>query len=422
LPNPPAMAAMGCAGLPPLAAAELAALGLAAEGDEVDGPEAGIDATPRTQAFEEAYHRTPRLTVLGRGSFGVTYAARSSKDPKVRCAVKEISMTMLSEKHRREALAESELLRTLSHRNVVACFDAVLTGACLYIVMECATQGDLSRHIGARRETGEIFPEDTVMVLFVQICSALAYIHKQKIMHRDLKPANIFVFGDGDLSGSTLKLGDFGLGKVFKGASMATSTVGSPSYFSPEVCRSKPYGRKSDLWSLGVVLYELAALALPFNARVVPALARVICLSEPSPLPERYGPQLHVLVAQLLQKAPERRPTAAGVLEDPYLQRYLARLPATSPVQGPGHGGEPGGRGAEKKKAPADPDLPVVRGVFQEHDDVDCGSISVEKLSQTFQKLSPSLTPRALSRLLDAAGVKRGDEVDYDQFLEWLYH
>merc|ERR1740138_732557 len=104
------------------------------------------------------------------------------------------------------------LLRKLARRSVVASVDTVLTGTCLYIIMECANSGDLARHIRAQLACGTLFEEASVMAVFVQVCDALRYIHEKRILHRDLKPANIFVFGDGDLSTCDVKLGDFGLG------------------------------------------------------------------------------------------------------------------------------------------------------------------------------------------------------------------
>jgi len=393
--------------------------------------EAAYEPTPRTRAFDVAYQRTPRLTVLGRGSFGVTFAVRPSKDPQMRYAAKEIPMAQLSEKKRREAFAESELLRTLTHKNIVKCVDTFLTGASLYIVMECATRGDLARHIQGQRETGELFSEATVMTVFSQVCSALAYIHMRKIMHRDLKPANVFVFGSGELLECDVKLGDFGLGKAFEGTTMAQSTVGSPSYFSPEICRSKPYGRKSDIWSLGVVLYELTTLTLPFSAKVVPAVARMICLTEPAPLPEQYTAELGVLVASLLRKDPGDRPAAAALLQDPLVQRYLRDTgllncsgsfgSTQSSELAASHSSGTFTKSMGEAIAPEHSGLDMVRETFRVYDPSGRGMISVDKLVQVCLGVAPDLTHSMVVHLLAVADGMHGDAVDYGQFLEWLY-
>merc|ERR1712232_695853 len=93
--------------------------------------------------------------------------------------------------------------------------------------------------------------------------------------------------------------------------------------FSPEVCRSKPYGRKSDVWALGVVLYELASLVVPFNARTVPAVAWMICKDEPDPLSDEYSPELHELTSLLLKKDPADRPAAKAVASCAFVLRFL---------------------------------------------------------------------------------------------------
>lgn len=115
------------------------------------------------------------------------------------------------------------------------------------------------------------------MRIFVQICLALKHVHNNNILHRDLKSQNIFL-----TSKAIVKLGDFGIAKVLDATDdQAKTQIGTPYYLSPEICESKPYGRASDVWSLGVVLFELAALEMPFQAPSLPMLVQRICYSEP---------------------------------------------------------------------------------------------------------------------------------------------
>jgi len=121
---------------------------------------------------------------------------------------------------------------------------------------ECRLEGDLGYHIKRKKKQNEFFPEPVILNWFLQICFALDYVHQQKILHRDIKTTNIFVTSSG-----AVKLGDFGISKLLENTEDAAMTVvGTPYYMSPEVCQSKPYTYKSDVWALGCVLYELCSL------------------------------------------------------------------------------------------------------------------------------------------------------------------
>ncbi len=116
----------------------------------------------------------------------------------------------------------------------------------------------------------------------------LEYIHGRKILHRDIKLTNIFLTGN-----NTVKLGDFGISRVLESTCEAAMTVvGTPYYMSPEVCESKPYTYKSDVWSLGCVLYELCALDHPFMADNLLGLVYKIVTEIPSSIPMMYSEEL----------------------------------------------------------------------------------------------------------------------------------
>lgn len=118
----------------------------------------------------------------------------------------------------------------------------------------------------------QYWSEDHVLNWFTQICLALKHVHDRKILHRDLKSQNIFL-----TKNNMIKLGDFGIARVLSETkSKAKTVVGTPYYLSPEIIQSKPYSFKSDIWSLGVLLYEMCALQPPFNAQSLHQLARKI--------------------------------------------------------------------------------------------------------------------------------------------------
>lgn len=121
--------------------------------------------------------------------------------------------------------------------------------------------------------------------MFTQICLAIKHIHDRKILHRDLKSQNVFMTRSG-----IAKLGDFGIAKVLSStADNAKTIVGTPYYLSPEIIENKPYNFKSDIWSLGVLLYEMCALKPPFNGASLHILALQIVRGVYQPLPAHYS-------------------------------------------------------------------------------------------------------------------------------------
>ena len=132
----------------------------------------------------------------------------------------------------------------------------------------------------------------------------------QIILHRDLKPENVFL-----TNGSTVKLGDFGLSKLLSAHDFASTYVGTPFYMSPEICSSERYSGKSDVWSLGCIMYELCSLEPPFNARSHLELIQKIRLGKVKPLPTRYSKELGMVIASCLRVNPDERPDTAQMLQ-----------------------------------------------------------------------------------------------------------
>jgi len=168
--------------------------------------------------------------------------------------------------------------------------------------MEYADSGDLKTKLNK----GKCYlPENEVLDYFTQICLALKHIHDRKILHRDLKSQNIFLS-----SGGLVKLGDFGVAKCLDYTlENANTFTGTPFYLSPEILQNQPYSFKSDIWSLGIVLYELCSLSLPFEASNFPSLALKISKGTYKEIPKMYSKELHYLVSMLLKTDHEKRPT-----------------------------------------------------------------------------------------------------------------
>ena len=168
--------------------------------------------------------------------------------------------------------------------------------------------GDLTNKI--KECKGQFFQENQILDWFTQICLAMKHVHDRKVLHRDLKCQNIFL-----TKNSMIKLGDFGIARVLSGTKdNAKTMVGTPYYLSPEIINGKGYNFKSDIWSLGVVLYELCALKPPFDANSLAFLAMKIVKGQYPPIPSHYTKDMKNLVSVLLQVDPSKRPTINNIL------------------------------------------------------------------------------------------------------------
>lgn len=164
-------------------------------------------------------------------------------------------------KLRMDYFAEVKLLQQLKHPNIINYNISFIERNELFIVLELADGGDLSKLIKYFQRRKQLIREHTILKYFTQVCSAVKYIHSKRVLHRDIKPANIFMTSNG-----CVKLGDFGLGRFFsQNTRDAHSIVGTFYYMSPERIKESGYGFSSDIWSLGCVLYELITLNSPFS-------------------------------------------------------------------------------------------------------------------------------------------------------------
>eukprot|EP00928_Gymnodinium_smaydae_P011185 TRINITY_DN14155_c0_g1_i1.p1 TRINITY_DN14155_c0_g1~~TRINITY_DN14155_c0_g1_i1.p1 ORF type:complete len:865 (-),score=223.82 TRINITY_DN14155_c0_g1_i1:90-2684(-) len=289
--------------------------------------------------------RYEQLRVLGRGAFGVAYLVRE-KDaaPETFRVIKQVDLEQLPADKRKETLNEVSVLQRLDHINIVCYVGAFLERSVLHIVMEFADGGDLAGIVRQRRETEQPFAEEDALTVFAQCVFGLSHMHRNKILHRDIKGQNIFVTKSG-----MAKLGDFGIARVFEHTeSQAWTTIGTPSYLAPEVCENLPYDSKADVWSLGVVLYEMAALRQPFQAYNIAALVIRILTAEPPPLPAAYSDVLRNLTTRMLKKKADERPSAEELLlVTEVRQRVADRFSVTG-----GGTTRPGSRGTAGQQRP----------------------------------------------------------------------
>ena len=162
--------------------------------------------------------------------------------------------------------------------------------------MEYAESGDVLSKIDSHFKKSTCFAEFELWSYLIQTLGGLKALHDLKVMHRDIKSANILVAANG-----ACKLADFNVSKVVSRADgLLRTQTGTPYYASPEVWKDKPYDYKSDIWSLGCVLYEMAALRPPFKASDMKSLFNKVTKAQYPPLASRYSADLKAVIAMML--------------------------------------------------------------------------------------------------------------------------
>lgn len=219
----------------------------------------------------------------------------------------------MSDKEQKEAFMEAKILEKLNHPNIIKFIEVFRSSkptSTLNIVMDFAKGGDLQRKIKSQRAKKQYFHESHILDWFTQICLAIKHIHDKKILHRDLKSQNIFLSDNG-----LIKLGDFGIAKCLNFTmEKACTIVGTPYYLSPEIVQNQPYSFKSDIWSLGVLLFEMMALKMPFDANSLPMLSLKIIRGNYSSMPSVFSEDIKNLVKILLNVDAAKRPSINELL------------------------------------------------------------------------------------------------------------
>ncbi len=293
------------------------------------------------QQIPKTIGRYEILELVGRGGMGVLYRARDAVLERD-VALKMMLLDFTTDQTARDRFQrEARAVARLQHRNVVTIHELGEVEGTPYIVMEFLTGRDLEALLTGDKPMTLVEKLDVA----IQLCEGLGYAHEQGIVHRDIKPSNVRVLED-----STVKILDFGIAKFAQSSITQSGTImGTPSYMAPEQIMGKPVDGRADLFSVGVLLYELLSGQKPFSGESPTTVVYQIMHVEPPPvnatvpeLPE----SLHEIVSRALQKNPDDRYSRASEMSsDLQMVKMMIDLPLkttegdTGPLQtiGPLH-------------------------------------------------------------------------------------
>ncbi|XP_050212738.1 serine/threonine-protein kinase TIO [Mercurialis annua] len=262
----------------------------------------------------ENYHV---IELVGEGSFGKVYKGRRKFTGQT-VAMKFIMKHGKSEKDIQNLRQEIDILRKLKHENIIQMLDSFESPQEFCVVTEFA-QGELFEIL----EDDKSLPEEQVQAIAKQLVTALHYLHSNRIIHRDMKPQNILIG-----AGSIVKLCDFGFARAMSANTVVLRSIkGTPLYMAPELVREQPYNHTADLWSLGVILYELFVGQPPFYTNSVYALIRHI-VKDPVKYPDDMSPNFKSFLKGLLNKVPQNRLTWPALLEHPFIKETFEEMEA----------------------------------------------------------------------------------------------
>jgi len=282
-----------------------------------------------------------KIREIGSGSFGKAYLVQKNKgdEEKKLVVMKQIDVSRMDKKERASTETEVKCLSSLKHPYVVRYHESFMHERYLCIVMDYCEGGDLFQLIQGHKNRGRPIPETNVLQWFTQMALGLKYVHDKHILHRDIKTQNVLLTGkDGR---HTAKIADFGISRFLEGPNaLARTVVGTPYYLSPEMVNKQPYSWPCDIWALGCVLYEMCALRVPFDANDMRQLVDRITRTNAPRIPNSYSKDLADLCAEMLSRDASRRPTAAALVQHPFLQKEIKRLLGDKDGSGGVKGGE----------------------------------------------------------------------------------
>ena len=257
------------------------------------------------------------LHLIGEGCFGKVFKGRRKYSGQA-VALKFISTRGKSEKDLKNLRQEMAILKTLRHENIILLIDAFETASDFVVVTEFA-HGELFEVFQDDRQ----LPESEVQLIAQQLVKALFYLHSNRVIHRDMKPQNILIG-----SNNVVKLCDFGFARAMSNKTVVLNSVkGTPLYMAPELVQEQPYNHTADLWSLGVILYELFVGTPPFYTNSLYSLINLI-INDTVKYPESMSPIFKSFLQGLLHKNPAKRLGWPELLEHAFVAGPKAPVPS----------------------------------------------------------------------------------------------
>ena len=258
------------------------------------------------------------INKLGDGAYSEVFKVRRKIDSKI-YALKKVKLKNLKEKEKINALSEIRILASIKSPFIISYKEAFFTieDKSLNLIMEFADNGDLYQKIKYYKTKNIFFDEKDVWKIFIQITRGLKTLHDLNIVHRDFKSANIFLFKEG-----TAKIGDLNVSKIItKG--LGNTQTGTPYYASPEVWNNSPYDCKSDIWSLGCILYEMLTLNPPFKADDFDGLYKKVMSGKYNKINSRYSEDMNELLKLLFKVDPKERPNCDEILKSEIIRKRI---------------------------------------------------------------------------------------------------
>jgi len=332
---------------------------------------------------------------LGEGKYADIFKGRRKSDGQL-VAIKTIKIFDMPSGERNECINEAKLLSSVQQGNIIACHDAFIENNELIMILELTDGGNLAQLITNRKAHNTRFSEQDLWAFIYFISLGLAHMHSKRIMHRDIKPANVYITTKGDI-----KLGDLGLGRIFSSVTdYAASQVGTPYYMSPELIQGEKYDYKSDVWSLGCLLYELSMLQLPFSddSGSFYHLGKKIIDCDFPAVQGGYSDKFRTLIHSMIQKDSTARPTAEEVVAAAatHVSSYLKETTQDSKVDGSSSSSSSSSGGSEEEEGGGGAGSAAVRTAQLRFQDPE----EEERYGQKLQEFAKSTDKAVLLRLL----------------------